>query len=109
MEDEFPRRITQNEALFRDVNERLESGRWPGEKRALIAFRCECGELGCSRMIEVSVAAYEHVRADSRRFLIAPDHDIPEVETIVERHGNYVVVEKQGEAGRAAERRDPRD
>jgi hypothetical protein len=108
MEQESSRQIAHNEALFRKVNERLESGRWPGEEGAAIAFRCECGELGCSRMIELGVPAYERVRADSRRFLIAPDHDIPDVETIVERHPHYVVVQKRGEAGLLAERTDPR-
>jgi hypothetical protein len=108
MEPESPRRIAHNEALFREVNERLESGRWPGEGGDVIAFRCECGELGCSRMIELDVAAYERVRADPRRFLMAPDHDIPDVETIVERQPHYVVVQKRGEAGLVAESSDPR-
>src|SRR6202035_2792312 len=107
MEQQSPRQIAHNEALFRKINEQLESGRWPAEEGAAIAFRCECGELGCSRIIEVGVAAYEHVRADSRRFLIAPDHDIPDVETVIERHPHYVVVQKRGEAGRVAERSDP--
>lgn len=108
MDQESPRRIAQNESLFREVNEALESGRWPGEQGDLIAFRCECGELGCSRMIEVAVVVYERVRADPRWFLVAPDHDIPEVETIVEHHPHYVVVQKRGEAGRVAESSDPR-
>lgn len=40
-------RIARNEAAFRDVNERIANGQWPGDADAPIAFRCECGNLGC--------------------------------------------------------------
>lgn len=108
MEDGATRRVASNEAIFRDVNEALRRGQWPGEENSPIAFRCECGQLGCSRMIELSVAEYERVRAHPRHFLLAPDHDIPAAETVIETHGPYVVVEKRGDAGRLAEATDPR-
>lgn len=101
-------RIAVNEATFRDVNEALRRGRWPGEERDPIAFRCECGRLGCSLMIELAADDYERIRAHPRRFLIAPDHDIPDAEAVIETHENYVVVEKRDEAGRLAEATDPR-
>jgi hypothetical protein len=37
---------------------------------------------------------YDAVREDSRRFLIVPGHETPSVETVVESHGTYEVVEK---------------
>jgi hypothetical protein len=37
-----------------------------------------------------------------------PGHDDPEVERVVLQRPDYVVVEKFGEAGRAAESTDPR-
>ena len=48
------------------------------------------------------------MRADPRRFVIVNGHELPEVEVVVERHGDYSVVEKVGAAGDEAERRDPR-
>ncbi len=108
MEDELQRRIARNESIFRDVNEAIESGHWPGEEDSPVAFRCECGRLGCSRLVEIKVGAYERVRAHARRFLVVAGHDISDAETIVETHDGYVVVEKRDEAGRLAAATDPR-
>lgn len=103
-----PQRTARNEAIFREVNEALRAGRWPGEESAPIAFRCECGQLGCSRLIELTSREYERIRAHPRRFLVAPHHQDPHTETAVDRHDHYVVVEKRDEAGRQAEATDPR-
>jgi hypothetical protein len=102
-------RIGHNEAVFRDINERIEAGRWPGEPGEPIAFRCECASLGCNLLIELTLAEYERVRADSRHFVLAAGHEIADVELVVERGAGHVVVEKVGEAGRAAEETDPRE
>jgi hypothetical protein len=101
-------KIAANESAFRDVNEAIESGRWPGEAAARVPFRCECGTLGCNLMVEMTVGEYEEVRAHSRRFLVLPSHVIPDTEDVVEERGEYVVVEKRAEAGRLAEETDPR-
>jgi hypothetical protein len=59
-------------------------------------------------MIELPVREYERVRADPHRFLLAPEHDIPEAEKVVETYEGYLVVEKRGDAARVAEETDPR-
>jgi hypothetical protein len=101
-------RIAANESAFRDVNEAIESGRWPRESGARVPFRCECGTLGCNLMVEMTVAEYEEIRGHGRRFLVLPDHVIPEAEVVIADRGGYFVVEKRGEAGRLAEETDPR-
>ncbi len=101
-------RIAHNESVFRELNERIELGHWPGQDAETIAFRCECASLGCNVLVELKVAEYERVRANARHFLLAAGHELPDVETVVERHERYVVVEKLGEAGEAAEQADPR-
>ncbi len=106
--DRVQRDIARNESIFRDVNEALKGGHWPGEEESPIAFRCECGALGCSQLIELKGKEYERIRANPRRFILAPDHELPQVESVVERHPTYVVVEKRGEAGGVAEATDPR-
>jgi hypothetical protein len=103
------RRIGHNEAVFRDVNERIEAGQWPGDPGEPAAFRCECASLGCNMLIELTLSAYERVRADPRHFVLVPGHEIAGVEPVVEREAEYVVVEKEAEAGRVAEATDPRD
>lgn len=102
-------RIARNEAMFREVNERIEAGQWPTERGEVVAFRCECGSLRCNMLVDLTLADYEHVRASATHFLLTPGHEIPTVEHVVERGASHVVVEKGGQAGRIAEETDPRD
>jgi hypothetical protein len=108
VDEDLQRRVASNETMFRDVNEAVRSGRWPGEERAPVAYRCECARLGCSRLIELRAAEYERIRAHPRRFLIAPGHEVAGAEVVIETHENYVVVEKRDDAGELAEATDPR-
>jgi hypothetical protein len=106
MSDEDDRRLAANEDVFRDVNEGIVRGQWPGDPEAPVGFRCECARPGCNELVALTLVAYEQVRAHPRRFVIVSGHELPEVEVVVERHGPYSVVEKVGEAGEEAERRD---
>jgi hypothetical protein len=108
MSGDVERRLASNEDMFRDVNEGIVRGQWPGDPEGPIGFRCECARLGCNLLVALTLAQYEAVRADPRRFVIVHGHEVPEVEVVVERHDEYSVVEKVGEAGNEAERRDPR-
>jgi hypothetical protein len=107
----FEDRIAHNEALFREVNERIEAGSTPRDVADAVGFRCECGMLRCNMLVELTLPEYEAVRSDPHFFLMVPGHEIPEVEVVIDTsHSNYVVVEKRGEAGRAAARdTHPRD
>jgi hypothetical protein len=109
MDRELQARIAANEAAFRDVNEGIARGQWPGEEDHLAAFRCECARLGCNAVVEVTARDYERIRAQARHFIIAPGHQLPDVEDVIETAAGYLVVEKTDEAGRSAERMDPRD
>ncbi len=102
-------RVAANESVFREVNEAIERGVWPGEEDSLVAFRCECASLECDQLLELTPNEYERVRADPRRFLLVGGHELPDVETVVETYERYVVVEKRAAAGEQAEASDPRD
>jgi hypothetical protein len=102
-------RMADNESAFRDVNESIERGLWPGEEGQLVPFRCECATLSCDRLVDLTPVEYEHVRADPRRFFVCIGHELPEVERVVETHERYLVVEKVAAAGAAAQAKDPRD
>jgi hypothetical protein len=102
-------RIARNEVSFRNVNEGIERGQWPGDEDAPVAFRCECAKLGCNELISLTTSEYEHVRSSGRRFVMLPGHQIPEVEIVVETFDSYIVVEKREESGRLAEATDPRE
>ena len=56
-------------------------------------FICECGDRSCAGLLQLSVAEYEAVREHAARFAIAPNHENPEVERVVEQNGRFAVVE----------------
>jgi len=88
--------------MLRRVNDAIDRGQWPGEEDARTTFRCECAERLCNRMLELTPAEYERVRAHPRRFVVLPGHERPDIEVVVETQPGYVVVEKRPEVGRAA-------
>jgi hypothetical protein len=94
--------------VFREINESIERGQWPGEEDAPASFRCECARLGCSELVELSVRAYEQVRAHPRRFIVLPGHEREGAETVIESRPGYLVVEKLEQAGERAAETDPR-
>ena len=107
--EERERRIGLNEALFREVNERIE--RVSGALQTgtgTIAILCECGNETCVEHIEVSVSEYERIRSDSLLYVIATGHEIPDAEEVVERGDGWEVVRKGGVASEVAEETDPR-
>ena len=108
---EHERRVGLNEAVFREVNERLrdlnQTFTTLSERMDLI---CECSDTSCAEHLSMSPAEYETVRADARRFVVIPGHEEgPNIERVVERHEGYNVVEKRGDAAREAEQTDPRE
>ena len=109
--NERTRRIALNEAVFRELNEQVES-----LNRGLADISdnqmhivCECGDLVCVERLVVPLPAYEEIRSDPALFFVKPGHDIRDVEDVVEHMDTYDVVRKRpGEAGRIAEETDPR-
>jgi hypothetical protein len=106
MKREDKQRVAMNEATFRKVNEGMEVGQDPS---GLLTFVCECGRLGCTKLIQLRREEYESIRENPRRFAIVDGHEILEAEEIVERHDRYLVVEKAGgPEAEIVEHTDPR-
>jgi hypothetical protein len=101
-------RAGRNEALFREVNERIEELHETRSGEQTANFVCECADDSCSERIPVPLLVYEQVRSNARRFIIHPGHRHPEFEQIVDAAGRFLVVEKHGVAGRVAGTTDPR-
>ena len=85
-------RITKNEALFREVNERIEE--LQPDQIPVFEIVCECGDSECYRTFEVESSDYTRVRAQPTHFLVVPGHEIPDVETVIESTALFNVVEK---------------
>ena len=104
--------MAKNEAVFREVNERIRelSERLRSDAPTdLVSFVCECSAVECHQTVELTLGEYEEVRAEPRHFLAVLDHLWePEFEREVRRTERYAVLEKIGEAADEAEERDPR-
>jgi hypothetical protein len=109
--DDAQRRKAANEAVFREVNERIESlqRRFALADDEPLRIVCECDRIDCSERLEVAVDVYERTRADSALFFVVPGHEDTAVESVVDSGGDYVIVRKRpGEPQEIAAETDPR-
>jgi hypothetical protein len=104
--------VGKNEAVFREVNERIRelSERLRSDApRDLVSFVCECSAVDCHETVELTLDEYEQVRTDPAHFLAALDHLWqPEFEREIYRTERYSVLEKLGPAEDKVEELDPR-
>ena len=109
--EERQRRIAHNQAMFREVNERLdeliETFKHTGEETS---FVCECANTDCTEHVAMDASRYDRMRAHPTPFVVAPaeSHVFPEAERVIERTESFWIVEKVEKAGEEAARLDPR-
>ena len=102
-------RIGLNEAVFREVNERIEGLAETFDVKAALDLVCECGDATCVERLSMTRAEYETVRSDPHQFAVHPGHEYPEVESVVARLKGYDIVSKnRGTPEQIAEQTDPR-
>ncbi len=93
--NERKRRIGENEAIFRSVNEEVSKLNVTFSAATnTMRIVCECGVQSCTVQIEISPDAYGRVREDATLFVVRPGHDLPETETVIEKTDGYWVVQK---------------
>jgi len=111
-DNERKARITSNEGLFRAVNEKIENMN-AAFATVVETFTvvCECGDNTCVDQIHIPVEDYEGARMDPALFIVVPGHEIPDVENIVERTDDFVLVKKNegGIGEKIAAATDPRE
>ena len=93
----------QNEAWFRELNERLEE-RAAVELGLTDTFEvvCECTREECTERIAVAFVDYEAVRETPTRFIVVPGHADPTCERVVSSNDLSCTVEKFGDAAEEA-------
>src|SRR5436309_382012 len=102
-------RAARNEALFREVNERVEELHDQLESRGAAEFVCECGDEMCTQRLVVPLETYERARSSSFLFLVAPGHEQSGIEEVVERLEGFLIVKKDAPAAaQVADQTDPR-
>jgi len=109
MTDDRIRRVGENEALYRLVNERIK-GLSPGSTASGgFGVICECATLACKTQIMIRPEVYERTRACSDHFIVLRGHQLDDIETVIEDHETFFVIEKTpAEAKRIAAEMDPR-
>ena len=93
-------RVARNEELFQIVNRQIEKLEKVLGPRETFAMVCECGKKHCLEGFEVEPAVYQRARANPLLFFVVPGHEDSQIEEVVERTPQYLVVQK---VGRAAE------
>lgn len=103
-------RVGANEALFREVNERLEDlNNTFANLTETFQVVCECGNVECLDQVPIDAIAYNDVRADAALFILVRGHADGQVEAVVDEKDDYEVVRKrEGPQKRIVEATDPR-
>lgn len=94
--ERIAQRVAVNESLFRDVNKNIHRSSADG-RHPEAHFICECGERSCEEKIPLRIEVYESIRENPMHFFVKPGHEIPHVESVIERRDDYVVIEKPPE------------
>jgi hypothetical protein len=79
--------------LLREVNDRIADivsadGDAPAE------FVCECSHDACTETLSLSLLEYKGIRSFANLFVVLRDHEIPQVDRVVEEHEEFNLVEK---------------
>ena len=88
-------RLGLNEALLRNVNERIEAvgGSFSLHDEPL-DFLCECADLECTEPVHLGSSDYRHIRSDPTWFVVVDGHERADVERVIDRLGAYLIVAK---------------
>jgi hypothetical protein len=104
-----PERVARNESTTREINEGIEQAHQAASTPDHVRIVCECGRLECDRVIAITLAEYESVRADPRQFAVTHDHVMADLERVVAETDRYAVVAKrEGTPAAVAVDEDPR-
>jgi|tagenome__1003787_1003787.scaffolds.fasta_scaffold20967828_5 hypothetical protein len=107
-------RLARNEVAFRALNERAkdvtEELAFDGmiDVPDTVECVCECANPDCMARVRVARGDYELARGGPAQFIVAPGHDLPDIERTVFEGDGFAIVEKHpGERAIAVET-DPR-
>jgi hypothetical protein len=108
--DEWVRQEVVNEVRSRSRNEWIEKTNEDfGGLRPTDDYVCECSFAGCSSTITLTHDEYEHVRSDGTHFVIALNHEHPEIDRVIGETDRFAIIEKWlGEPREMARESDPR-
>jgi hypothetical protein len=112
-------RQARNEALVREVNERIADVDKAAEEKNFDAdetqyeFLCECGAndaeaAACEERVYMTINEYDQARSQDDRFVVYPGHETQMLEWVAARTDRFVIVDKRP-AAEPLVADDPRD
>lgn len=115
------RRLTENELIFRQINERTREGfvllnqlaqehsqpEFKVSDKLLLQFYCECSNLACIERIRITLGEYGQIHRDNGSFIVVPGHEVPKIEKVISKHASYDVVHKYARVLKLAEKPRP--
>jgi hypothetical protein len=102
-------RVAKNEAVAREINEKIEQAHESLSPSSFMHIVCECGYEKCDVFIAVTMDEYERVRNDPRQFCVAGKHVMEDVEETVLVGERFSIVSKRaGVPAEVAIQTDPR-
>jgi hypothetical protein len=109
---EVERRKAANEAVFRNVNERIQhlQHSFAVAEREPLQMICECDRLDCIERVTVGVEVYELIRAQPDQFIVSSGHEDAQVEEVISVTTGYTIVrKKEGDPREVAVETDARN
>jgi hypothetical protein len=110
--DPVAERVARNDAAFRDSNERVVglAQSFRDDLEAPLPVLCECADVSCTEVVQLTLREYESVRQVPTWFINAPGHhrNGRGWVSVVATCEGYEVVEKVGDAAEIAIELDPR-
>ena len=85
--------LVRNQVLLREVNQRIAEVAW-GWTGVPPEFVCECSRDDCAEMLALSFPEYERIQSSPNLFVIAPGHECPQVDRLVEARRRSNLVER---------------
>jgi len=101
-------RMVENEAVFRQYNERLQHSMEELKRMAKemgmnhlvghdvdgLYFYCECSDENCTERVRMDPAKYDKIHHDRKKFIMLPGHEVMSIEVIISKEDGYNVVKK---------------
>jgi hypothetical protein len=85
-------------SFFRRANEIVRERASAFESEGVVPFICECRDASCLDRVEMSLDEFAGVAERAGRAALAPGHEDPEHDRVVEQTSRFTVIERAAQA-----------
>ena len=84
----------ENEERFAAANAQIGTAADALHIQESVPFLCECSNMRCTEIIQVSHAAYVDLKSQESTFILLTGHEDADVEQVVGQRNGYLLVQK---------------